>query len=40
MSHISGQVSGESLAFLISAEVLGVLFKFDQFLAEDTRLKG
>ncbi len=29
MSHISRQDSRESLAFLISAEVLGVLFKFD-----------
>ena len=40
MSHISRRDSRESLAFLISAELLGVLFKFDQFLAVETRLKG
>ena len=40
MSHIFGQVSSESLAFLISTEVWDVLFKFDEFLAEETRLKG
>ncbi|MCY4462315.1 MAG: hypothetical protein OXC26_18265 [Albidovulum sp.] len=40
MSYISGQVSSESLAFLVSAEVWEVLFKFDELLAEETRLKG
>ncbi len=40
MPHISGQVSSGSLALLVSAEVWEVLFKFDEFLAEETRLKG
>ncbi|MCY4461570.1 MAG: hypothetical protein OXC26_14435 [Albidovulum sp.] len=40
ISYISRRVSSESLAFPISAEVLGVLFKFDMLLAEETRLKS
>ncbi len=40
MSHISGQVSSGSLTLLVFAKVWEVLFQFDEFLAEDTRLKG
>jgi len=40
MSHISGQVSSGCLTLLVSAKVWEVLFQFDEFLAEETRLKG